>query len=1070
MKRIYPAFLLWLTSMGTMAQGAPAFTFENESALSQWTVMGGELSISGEHYKDGEKSLCWEASNGDVMTASFNALQTSGAAFFYVYNCKVSEDVLVIDFMRNDDVKRTAKVALNFRGWRDFDRLYSEYTNGGVTTINKVRFSLQTSDSDKKKIFFDSMNFNATANSSREHGYHMILDREQLTGGTSRLDIYANPIDIAGEPTEEEITDFEAIRDNLKEKLDFNPSGNITSINAARQYAKGFNIVRNEDGTVRGDVIDTRANSEMMSVDNLKTLSKHVSALAAAATKATAKDSDKELFENFIDHLLDQGIAEGIKYKIAPNTYTPIKEVPKGFLQAMDAYTPEQRVEMLKMIKWLSEFGMAFYPEGSYLNRFDSDVIYTYLPTFFGYVISQPTVKEGVTQLKAMKRFLERNTEYSLGGRDILKPDGTGFHHSTHYNNYMYSYKVWVEYINYLKGTSFRISQPAYERLKKAIVSEYIMATRTSGDTRHIANSLCGRNPFGQGGVSVQFTKNLFADMISVGGDIMGKEMDEDLAAAYNYFFMSDRYAVPEQKYEGFYPFSYGRLGIYRMDNWVATMRAPTAFSFGAEIYSGQNRFGRYQSNGTLEITYDGGGLNVSGYPTNNGAGWDWNVIPGATTVHTVAWRDLMPASNTTGRHDAFGLAGSYAGALASKDRECGIFVSDYGQVAYGDFKYNTNLKFKKSVFAIDGMLISLGSDISALGTYNSEMNTATNLFQNIISSVSGHLVVNGADISDTYKETDNLDNNLWMITPHNTGYYVPKGNDAVEIIYGEQKTPNQNGSDADNPQTAAVAAKAFINHGFAPSNGSYEFVVIPNTTKDKMQDLAAKFGDDGGEIYKIECHTGQLHAVTYKPKAVTAYTFFDTADDIAFGHIKASETEQLVLLKESGTGMNTRLDISVSNANMRDESNSTWAFLPQPTQTSITVRGNWKLADNMEGVSIKNENDETIISYELSEGNPIYFTLIDINATGLSGNAQLAQWVYLSQDSTHKNARLFFREATKQGTVLSVYSSSGTLFYRTVLPEGMTSYSLDNCPVGNGVNYVQVVQAADSKVFKWIR
>ena len=97
MKRIYPALLLWLTSMGAMAQGASAFTFENESALSQWTAAGGVLSISGEHYKDGEKSLCWEASNGDMMTASFNALQTSGAAFFYIYNCKVSEDILVID-------------------------------------------------------------------------------------------------------------------------------------------------------------------------------------------------------------------------------------------------------------------------------------------------------------------------------------------------------------------------------------------------------------------------------------------------------------------------------------------------------------------------------------------------------------------------------------------------------------------------------------------------------------------------------------------------------------------------------------------------------------------------------------------------------------------------------------------------------------------------------------------------------------------------------------------------------------------------------------------------------------
>ena len=1069
MKRIYPVLLLWLTSMGAMAQGASAFTFENESALSQWTAAGGTLSISGEHYKDGEKSLCWEASNGDAMTVSFNALQTSGAAFFYIYNCKAGEDVLVIDFMRNNDVKRTAKVALNFRGWRDFDRLYSEYTNGGTTTINEVRFTLQTSDTGKKKVFFDTMNFNSAANSSREHGYHMILDRDQLTGGTTRLDLYANPIDITG-ASAEEIADFELIRDKLKSRLNLVPSGNITSINAARQYANGFNIVRNDDGTVRGDVIDTRSNSDIMTTESLITLSKHVSALAAAVIKSTAKESDKELFKNFIDHILDQGIAEGIKYRIAANAYTPIREIPTGFLQAMDAYTPEQRVEMLKMIKWLTEFGMAFYPEGSYLNRFDSDVIYTYLPAFFGYVISQPTSEEGVIQLKAMKRFLERNTEYSLGGRDILKPDGTGFHHATHYNNYMYSYMSWVEYINYLKGTCFRISRPAYDRLKKAIVSEYVMATRTSGDTRHIANSLCGRNPFGQGGVLVRFSKSLFNDMIGIGGDIMGTDIDEDLAAAYNYFFMSDQYSVPERKYEGFYPFSYGRLGIYRMDNWVATMRAPTAFSFGAEIYSGQNRFGRYQSNGTLEITYDGGGLNVSGYPVNGGAGWDWNIIPGATTVHTVAWRDLMPASNTTGRHDAFALAGSYAGALASKDRECGIFVSDYGQVTYGDFKYNTNLKFKKSVFAIDGMLISLGSDISALGSYNSGMNTATNLFQNIISSASGSLTVNGVDISDTYKETNNLENNLWMITPHNTGYYVPKGNDAVEIIYGEQKTPNQNGSDADNPQTAAIAAKAFINHGFAPSNGSYEFVVIPNTTKDKMQNLAARLGDDGGEIYKIECHTGQLHAVTYKPGSITAYTFFDAMDDISFGHIKASATEQLVLLKESGTGMNTRLEMSVSNANMRDESNSIWHFLLQPTQTSITVKGNWKLADNVEGVSVKNENEETTLSYELSEGNPIYFTLIDINATGLEKNSQQTQWVYLAQDSVRKSARLVFRESVKPGAVLSVYSSSGVLAYRTFLPEGTMSYSLDNCPAGNGINYVQIVQAADSKVFKWIR
>lgn len=55
-----------------------------------------------------------------------------------------------------------------------------------------------------------------------------------------------------------------------------------------------------------------------------------------------------------------------------------------------------------------------------------------------------------------MVRFMELHTIYTPAGREVLKVDGTGFHHDTHYNAYMYAYKAWCNYIYTLKGTCFQ--------------------------------------------------------------------------------------------------------------------------------------------------------------------------------------------------------------------------------------------------------------------------------------------------------------------------------------------------------------------------------------------------------------------------------------------------------------------------------------------------------------------------------------------------------------------------------------------------------------------------------------
>lgn len=92
----------------------------------------------------------------------------------------------------------------------------------------------------------------------------------------------------------------------------------------------------------------------------------------------------------------------------------------------------------------------------------------------------------------------------------------------------MYSYRTWVEYMGRLKGTAFRITRDAYQRMSKAIVSVYLMATSSTSDAEHFyANSLAGRHPLY--GLDVNFSKALFRELVEIGGDIDGKEFDPNL-------------------------------------------------------------------------------------------------------------------------------------------------------------------------------------------------------------------------------------------------------------------------------------------------------------------------------------------------------------------------------------------------------------------------------------------------------------------------------------------------------------------------------------------------------------
>ena len=996
-------FLLYFFPAMLAAQSSTSFMFEAATVPADWTTSNGTLSITTNHYKEGTRSLYWETSGGEsTLTVSTREFNTSGRALFmYLRSPEITDDHLKIEFLdASDKIQRTANVKINFKGWRELIRTYAEYSTTTAFGLSKVRFTLYPTDSSPRRLFFDQVNFNSNS-VNKNFGALWVLDYHQLPGNKPHLELYANEIDIPLEtPTTKELEDLATLRARLPRTI-----GSTTNIISVRNTVNSYAIQRNADGSVRGNVIDCTLGN--FTAADATTILNALETFASRASASTLNSSDSILFVNFADHVIDQGFAEGVAFLVPSNSYTDARYIPAAILNIIP-YLPgdERKVEFLKLARWLSEYGAIYYPEATFYKGLNTDLMYNFLPHFYGYALTQPDDRVAIRELKVLKRYLERSSRPIPGTVALLKADGVGFHHSTHYNNYMYGHATWGTYVHHLRETSFNMDAESYIRFRDAVLAMYKMANKNPGGAGNhfTANSLSGRNPYTRGGITVQVRAQVLEGMIEASRTILGS-IDEELAAAYNFFFEKNEYNVPEKNFDGYYQFNYSPIGIYRRGNWVVTMRAPTAYFWGAEIYSRQNRFGRYQSHGTMEVVYTGP-YSRSGIPANSGSGgWDWNVVPGTTTVHYTSWREMMPNRTETDRFDQKASTTNYAGAIAAGNS--GVFATHFVQGDnWGSQRFTpTNLQFKKSVFTFDSLFVCLGTNISAVGSYGNDMITATNLFQELKSDYFQDLILNGSPIVEGTVQTIPANTASWILTPLGTGYHIPPSNDPLTLKFASQTSPLETGADVDNPTTSQVAAKAFIDHGVKPTNKNYHFVMIPGTTAAAMQEIATQIQSDDNAVYKIENQTEAMHAVTHKPTNTTSYAFFAAANNISFGLVKSTTTEHLLVVKNEAE--KTRLHFSVSNPDMHPVVNSEFGFMPTPVTTTITVRGEWKIRSSTDGsVSVISSNsDETQISFTLNEGMPVYFTLAHPSDDEPSFITQIPQhdWVNLSgQNNTY--------------------------------------------------------------------
>ena len=929
MNRLLSLFAVLAVSSLAVAQ---SYTFESD--YTNWSAQQGTLALTADHYKQGNKSLQWTTSGQSVLLVrgftQFSATN-SNSCFMQIYLPEATNDTLVVEFLNGTVARRTARMVCNYRGWREFNRAYSEYANASTVNISAIRMTLYPTDSKSRTLCFDNVSLNTTADSKRVPGTQWVLDAAYMTNNTNPLSLYANPVDLPlTEPTAQELADLQTVIGRVKDSASYNAPQALVTKNWVN---KNIQVVRNTDGSLlNGTIINTSAAG--LITDSLIAIGSRLQLLAGGKLKGV--EAVSQAFDDYLDLLLDQGLGAGAPIAFASNSYTAPRTVIPYFVSILPSCNDRQKAEVIELIKWLAYYGICYYPEDTYLSNLSSDVVYLFLPYMYTAVSQNPDKRVAVRDLHAVQRFMNRSMDYVPGGGDLLKPDGTGFHHNSHYNNYMYAYQTFVSGVYAMRDTEFALSETAYTHFAKAVFSLYTMATGGTGDNRFYANSLSGRNPFAAGS-KITFTKSQFKNLIAAGDAY--PEAQTELKKAYNYFFQTAEYTDEiGNNYDGVYQFNYSPIAVVRHAGWVATMRAPTSKFWGAEIYSSENRFGRYQSHGSLEVMYEGSSLAASGYPTNStGGGWDWNVIPGATTVHYTSWADMMPKQNTSQRMDQYSNGTNFAGALAGD--QVGVFAANLSQTdRWGSSAVlftPTNLTAHKSVFIFDTILVALGSNINSSGTYSDDRITATNLFQSLISSTSGALVVNGTEVRSTYSATLPAGSN-WLLAPTGTGYYLPATNSGVQVIYGSQTTPKETGADYQSPTTTATAAKAYINHGSKCNDKQYAFVVVPATSSEAMASLAKQM--DAGTVYTIYQQDGSVHAVGCGN--TIGYAFYSAAQNLSYGIVR-STTHQHLLTDTYDAATQTHY-FAACNPNLEPATDATYSWVSSSTTTTLVLDGEW--------------------------------------------------------------------------------------------------------------------------------
>ena len=315
-----------------------------------------------------------------------------------------------------------------------------------------------------------------------------------------------------------------------------------------------------------------------------------------------------------------------------------------------------------------------------------------------------------------------------------------------------------------------------------------------------------------------------------------------------------------------------------------------------------------WTSSAASTITVDGDEY-TNVYPT-----YDWAHCPGTTTAARIV-QDYANAGRFTN----------------GTEHTIGVYNGKYGNTAYDMNKKGTQVK--KGYFFFDDEFVALGSGINS----TEGVNIHTTLNQCEAEDVN----VGGQSVAEGTKEQ--IYNTNWLYNGK-VGYVFLENTDVV--VSNSVQTNNPSLWDEAKKNETPATFTAYLDHGLKPSNDSYAYIVVPNTTAGAVSQYA------GNTPVTVIANNEKVQAVRHDGLKQTQINFYQagsleykdgyiiTVDQPCSIIIDESEDTRKISVAVNDTAANQTVNVNLNYDNQETQTTFVSGALPYAGQTMTLSEG----------------------------------------------------------------------------------------------------------------------------------
>lgn len=934
MRNIYLFLIVVLFSLQANAQ---TYNFETEiPSVFEFPDLG-QIMLSVEKAKEGKSSLLWEWSGTSTLritdaknlNAANNSFANRGGVTFWIYNEKSRTTPLLVRFVDdNNNVCYQFDFNLVYTGWKACWMAFVNMKDASgepakrVTGVNLTMELVAPEDDEDSRFFIDRFKIYKPLDVQTMPDAQIPENNAMVNGGTpthwGRLwewEMLEYDTSLPESVTAQEKADIEKVRQNMK--TTYKMSAYDATELIATLKSEGIGV----EGAVGVKPLVTKTDPQYNKATeyNLTDLTTILYRLSRASWGSKNEEA-KKMFVEVMKWAMDQGFYVGSCMGGNDHYGYEIRNLFIASLWMKDVLREAGILnDVAKTIAYWS--GLPETRQPYELERGElADSWNTLTVGRLCAALLYETDAEQLRALRSLYRWIGQSLCITPGTIGGIKPDFSGFHHGGHYPAYSVpGYASLGEVIGFGYGTEFGINQEGKEMFKKAL-----MAVGRYSNQIDWGIGLCGRHPLNPTNKISAKAQLAFAHLArtftpvdrELASEFLRINQDENSSLAKEFTNMG----IVKSSPSGFFPYNWSCFGVFRNDKWMLSMKGYNKWVWGSEIYTSANRYGRYQSYGSTQIIV---GSEVDSRWEQ--PGWDWNRLPGTTTIHLPFERLNSPSSGTLMQKSTE----TFSGAIELMGKY-GMFATKIQEATTPNF--TPSFVARKSVFCVGNRAVCIGT-----GIHNKQTDpayifpTETTIFQQKLNADNESFLWKGTAVTEFPYQQEEITAGATILSDLTGNYYRIEGGQSVTLLKQEQESRN----DETKAVTKGKFATAYINHGIDPVDAGYEYMITIQATEEDKAGMNVK-------SYTVLKKDRIAHIVEDKEEKVVGYALFETYDNPEDRFILSSTGETLIMLQYKETDV-LSLSICDPNINIGDASYTT-TNPSAPIEKEIVLHGHWTL------------------------------------------------------------------------------------------------------------------------------